>query len=342
MLAGTLPSCRTLSRWAYPLFLVVLLLLAAVYWFPAVNGAKRWIRLGPVGFQPSELAKVVFVLALARYLADGENSRRPLRLLLPLGLTLLPVVLILREPDLGTATLLVPVLFWMLYVAGTRRGNLLRLALIGLLAMPVLWAQMSREQRSRVTALFEQVGPGESTASETYQLYQAKQTMALGSVWGSVWTGQAAEDLAVYHLPEAHSDFVFCVLVERLGLPGAVLILALYALLVWRGLAVAAATQDPFGRLVAAGLTGMLAVQVLVNLGMAVGLLPVVGLSLPLVSYGGSGLVAQGILLGLILNVGLRPGYDVAGEPFRYEASGGPARSGTVRDGFLALLGKEA
>jgi cell division protein FtsW (lipid II flippase) len=320
MVAVAIPNYRLLSRRSYVLFVAAVLLLVLVYLFPPINGARRWIRLGPLGFQPSELAKLAFVLALAKYLTDREPSRRPVGVLLPLGLALTPVLLILREPDLGTAMLFIPVLFWMLFVAGTRRRDLAWLALLAAVSLPLVWSQMSREQRSRVTAMFKQAGPGDPAGADTYQLRQAKQMMALGGAWGSLWTDPGVKDPAVHHLPEARSDFIFCVLVERLGLAGGAVVLGLYGVLVWRGLAIAAGTREPFGRLVAAGLTGMLAVQVVVNTAMNEGLLPVVGLSLPLVSYGGSGLMTQGALLGLILNVGLRPGYEVAGEPFRYVA----------------------
>jgi rod shape determining protein RodA len=239
-------------------------------------------------------------------------------LLLPLGLTLLPVLLILREPDLGTALVFLPVLFVMLFAAGARRVDLARLALVGLLALPLLWTQMSLEQQSRVISLFEQAGPGELATGDAYHLRQAKQMLALGGAWGSLAVGQAVDDPAVYHLPEARGDFIFCVLGERLGLPGIAGVLGLFTLLVWRGMAVAAATREPFGRLVAVGLVTLVAVQVLINTGMTVGLLPITGLSLPLVSYGGSGLVAQGLVLGLLLNIGLRPGYEMTNEPFRY------------------------
>jgi cell division protein FtsW (lipid II flippase) len=169
-----------------------------------------------------------------------------------------------------------------------------------------------------VVALFQQAGPGEKATDDGYHLRQAKQMFALGRVWGSAFTGPAVDDPAVYHLPEAHSDFILCVLGERFGLPGIALLLGLYGLLVWRAVAVAEATREPFGRLAAAGLAALVAVQVLINTGMTVGLLPITGLSLPLVSYGGSGLIAHALAVGLLLNVGLRPGYEVAKEPFRY------------------------
>jgi len=318
MVAVTIPSYRTLSRWSYAIFLVAVGLLILVYFFPPVNGARRWIRLGPMGFQPSELAKIAFVLALARYLMYRENYRSLVGLLLPLVLTLVPVVLILREPDLGTALVFLPVMFVMLFAAGARRVDLARLMLAGVVALPLLWTQMSLEQKSRVTALFEQAGPGSTATGDAYHLRQAKQMLALGGVWGSAVTGQTLEDPAAYHLPEARGDFIFCILGERFGLPGLAVILGLFALLVWRGLAIATATREPFGRLVAVGLVSLVAVQVLINTGMTVGLLPITGLSLPLVSYGGSGLVVQGLLLGLLVNIGLRPGYEVTKEPFRY------------------------
>jgi len=318
MVTATLPSYRVLCRFSYGIYLLALGLLVVVYFFPAVNGARRWIRFGPAGFQPSEFAKIAFVLALARYLMYRENHRSLVGLSVPLGLTLVPVVLILREPDLGTAAVFLPVMFVMLFAAGARRIDLARLVLAGLLTLPLLWTQMSLEQKSRVAALFEQAGPGQTAAGDAYHLRQAKQMLALGGVRGSVWTGQLIDDPAAYHLPEARSDFIFCILGERFGLAGLAAVLGLFALLVWRGLAIAAATREPFGRLVAVGLVSLVAVQVLTNTGMTVGLLPITGLSLPLVSYGGSGLVAQGLVLGLLINIALRPGYEVTNEPFRY------------------------
>ncbi len=318
MLGLSIPNYRIVCRYSYLLFLASLVLLLLVYFFPAVNNANRWIRLGPVGMQPSEFAKVAFVLALARYLMYRENYRRLRGLAVPLALTMLPVLLILREPDLGTATVFLPVLFVMLFAAGAKRSDLVWIMLAGLLITPLLWTQMSREQKSRVTALFEQPAPGQRPSDDAYHLYQAKRMLALGGVWGSSICARPTDDPAAYHLPEARGDFVFCVLGERFGLPGLAVVLGLFGLLVWRGLAIAAATREPFGRLVAAGVATLVAVEVLINTAMTVGLLPITGLSLPLVGYGGSGLLAHAIALGLVLNIGLRPGYEVTNEPFRY------------------------
>ncbi|HVC97132.1 MAG TPA: FtsW/RodA/SpoVE family cell cycle protein, partial [Pirellulales bacterium] len=325
MFLTTLPSYRILCRWSYVVFALTLALLALVYFFPSVHGTHRWMRLAGLSLQPSELAKVAFVLALARYLMYRANYRRFRGLCVPLALTLVPVVLVLREPDLGTSLVFIPVLFAMLFAAGARKRDLAALALCGMLTLPALWTQMSREQRSRVTSLFEQTSPGERPTDDGYHLHQAKQLLALGGVWGSWLSGEPVDDRAVYRLPEDHTDFIFTVLGERFGWLGCLGVQCLVVLLSWRGLAVAAATTEPFGRLVAVGVVALFAVQSLINTAMTVGLLPVTGLSLPLVSYGGSGLVAHSLALGLVLNIGLRPGYEVAGEPFRFS---GRSRAG--------------
>ncbi len=330
MFISTMTGYRKLWQWSYVIFLVAIVLLAVVYFFPPINGVRRWVRLGPLGFQPSEFAKLAFVAALARYLACAENYRRLRGLLIPLAIALVPVLLILKEPDLGTALVFLPVLLVMLLAAGARLFDLSVVALIGLLLVPVLWSQMSREQRSRVTALFNQSTPGEKPSDDGYQVHQSKQMLALGGVWGSWLQGQAVEDPAAYHLPASATDFVFSMIGERFGKVGATVTLVLFALLVSRALAVGAATQEPFGRLLVVGLASLLGVQVLINIAMTVGLTPVTGLSLPLVSYGGSGMLTQGLALGLILNVGIRPGYEMTGEPFRFSHRAKRRRMTTV------------
>ena len=263
MLGVSTFNYRVLCRLSYWLFGLSLLLLLAVYRFPAINGAHRWIRIGPVGLQPSEFAKVAFVLALARYLMYRENYRRLGGLLLPLVISMVPLLLVLKEPDLGMALLFLPVFFLMLFVAGARARDLAALVLAGLLLAPLLWTQMSAEQKSRVYGRFSinRAGRPARDAQAAMQLHQAKRMAALGGLWGSLLDGQAIEDAGAYHLPEARTDFIFCVIKERLGLPGVAAVLALYGLLAWRGLAIAAATREPFGRLVAVGVTAMVLLQ---------------------------------------------------------------------------------
>ena len=263
-----------------------------------------------------------------------ENYRRLRGLLIPLTLAALPVPLVLKEPDLGTASVFLPVLFILLLVAGARRGDLLRALTAGVMLLPLFWMQMSPYQKSRIEVLLNPPVAGQKPSTDAYQLYQGRKMMALGGPWGQLFLGissgrnpeSATDDMSAYHLPEDHTDFIFCVLGERFGLPGLAVVLLLYGLIVWRAAVVAMETREPFGRLLAAGVAALLAVQVLVNTGVTVGLLPVTGLPLPLVSYGGSGLLVHCVALGLVLNVALRPGYEVTNEPFRYrtsEAGGG-------------------
>ncbi len=318
MLAVTLPSYRILIRWSYAALGVSVLLLIAVYWFLPVNGAHRWIRFGPVGLQPSEFAKLAFVLGLSRYLMFRESYRRASGLLIPLALVMVPMVLVLREPDLGTALVFLPVLFVMLFAAGARASHLGFVVLVALTLTPLLWSQMSREQQSRITALAEQTRAGEKPTDDGYQLHQAKQLLALGGWRGSWLGGEVTRDRSAYFVPEPHTDAIAVVLGERFGLWGLGGMLLLFLLLVWRTLSVAQATREPYGRLAAIGVAALVATQVVINLGMLVGLLPITGLTLPLVSYGGSSLLANALALGLVLNIGLRPGYEVTNEPFRF------------------------
>jgi cell division protein FtsW (lipid II flippase) len=268
--------------------------------------------------QPSEFAKIGFVLALARYLMYRESYRHLLGLLAPLALALLPMLLILKEPDLGTSLVFLPVLFAMLFAAGAKRSHLALLLAMAVAVLPLLWSQMSREQKSRITALAEQTRPDQRPTEDGYHLHRAKQVLALGGWTGSFFAGEATPDSGAYFVPESHTDAIAVILGERFGLLGWALLLMLFWLLLWRALAVAQATREPFGRMVAIGIGTLLATQVLVNTGMLVGLLPITGLALPLVSYGGSSLLANSLALGLVLNIGMRPGYEVTNEPFRF------------------------
>lgn len=318
MLLVALPSYRVLGKFSYLLYLLAIVLLVAVLFTSPVNGARRWLRMGPIGFQPSEFAKLALVLCLARYLMFRDNHRRLLGWLAPLAICLVPMLLIVKEPDLGTTLLFPPVCLAMLFAAGAKLRHLAVVALAGAMLAPVVWTQMSREQRSRITALLESTSPGVRPSGDAYHLYRSKQTLALGGAWGSVLSEDDVSEEGLHHLPAAKTDFIFCILGERFGLAGTGGVLLLHLLLAWRGLAVATQTRDPFGRLVAVGIVSLLAVQTCVNTAMTVGLAPITGLTLPLVSYGGSSLLAASMGVGLLLNIGLRPGFDVTNEPFRF------------------------
>lgn len=317
MVAATLPSYRILQRWSYVLFLASLPLLLAVFAFPAVNGSHRWISLGPVNVQPSEFAKLAFVLGLARYLMYRENYRRLPGMVAPVLLALVPTALVLKEPDLGTSLLFLPVLFVMLFAAGARLRNLVLVAGLGLSLVPLFWPHLRSSQRLRITSWLAQEDRGPQPRGAGYQLYQSKVMLAMGGVHGSWRQGDATDNPAAYRLPEARTDFIFSVVGERFGLVGCTATLVLFLVILLRGLSVASATREPFGRLVAVGLVALLGVQVLINTSMTVGLLPITGLTLPVMSYGGSSLLASGLAIGLLLNIAVRPGYEVSREPFR-------------------------
>ncbi len=331
LVAAAVPNYQIIRRWTYLAYGLAIVLLIAVYFWPAINGSHRWMRLGGVGLQPSEFAKLAFVLALARYLMYRDNHRRLVGLLLPLWLTAIPVVLILKEPDLGTALVFLPVLFCMLAAAGARWRDLAKLGGVGLLLLPLLWVQMSREQKSRISGLLHQAPAGDRPREDGYHLYQSKQMLALGGPWGSLLQGEAVDDRAAIRLPESHSDFVFSVIGERLGLWGIAGLLLLYVIFVWRGLRIAETTREPFGRLVAVGVVSLFAIETLINTGMTIGLLPITGMSLPLVSYGGSGLLAHALAIGLLVNIAMRPGYELAREPFHFAADQKPNRRARIK-----------
>ena len=206
----------------------------------------------------------------------------------------------------------------MLFAAGARFRHLAAIGLLGLATVPVLWMGMSSEQRSRIVTVFNQKDGGRAPAGDGYHLHQSKQVLALGGVWGSRIHGTGIDDPDAYHLPAAREDFIFCLVGERWGLLGCLAVLGLYCLLFGSGLRIAASTQEPFGRLLAVGIVTLLATQAIINSGMTVGLMPITGMTLPLASYGGSSLVSTCLAIGLLLNVGMRPGYEIAPEPFQF------------------------
>jgi len=318
MFLATLIPYRSFRHYSYLWLAVSIGLLAIVYFFPAKWGSRRWIPLGFMNFQPSELAKLASILALARYLMYSENYRRLPGLIVPFGLALVPMGLILKEPDLGTALLFLPVLFAMLFVAGAKLKHLILVIVLGVAVSPIFWLGMSAEQKSRVTTLFLQTDGGPVPTGDGYHLHQSKQVLALGGVVGSQFAGTTVDDPLAYHLPACRTDFVICMIGERWGLAGALVVLSLYLILFGRGLYAAMATRERFGRLLAVGIVTLLATQTIINVGMTVGLLPVTGITLPLVSYGGSSLLFTCVALGLLMNVAMRPGYEIAHEPFRF------------------------
>ena len=294
---------RTLARWAcwgYGLGLVTLLGVLLVG--RSAMGARRWIAVGPISLQPSELFKLAFIGTLAVYLAARDSSRPGWdRVLVPLALTLPAVALIVKQPDLGTALTLLPVAVALIVVGGARWRHLGMLAGCGLAVLPVFWFLLRDYQRERILVYID---PSRDPLGSAWNVIQAKITIGSGQLGGKGLFGGTQSRLAF--LPERHTDFVFAAYAESWGFLGAMALLIVYALLVLRGFEVAATARDTLGTLLATGATVLLAAQALVNLGMVTGLLPVVGIPLPFVSYGGSALLTAVAAVALIANVRMR------------------------------------
>ena len=298
---------RQLVRAAPVFYLAGLSLLLTVFVLGrTVSGARRWIHLGPFTVQPSELFKLIFVLALAWALtawrAPSSSSRGGV--LTTFAIIAVPFVLVVRQPDLGTALVLVPVAIAVLVGIGVRVQVLGGLALGGLAVMPLAWFALKPYQRDRLMVYMDPVRDPLGTA---YNVIQAKIAIGSGQLFGKGPSGATQSRLAF--LPERHTDFIFAVFAEMWGFIGCLVLIVAYALLILRGFEIAASARDPRGQIIALGVTAVFATQTLVNLGMVTGLLPVVGIPLPLMSYGGSSMVASLMGLGLLLSIRMRQFY---------------------------------
>ena len=317
MIAVLLVPYRWLSQLSPWFFLPTLLLLAVTLFMPPINGSRRWIPLGLFDFQASEPARLAFIMALAAYLMYRSSQRNFAGPLPPLLMAFFPMLLIVREPDLDTALLFLPILYAMLFAAGARTKHLAAAAVPGLVCLPLLWTQISPEQQSRIVSVFTQRDGGSAPAGDGFHLHQSKQILALGGYWGSRNQAEPPiDDPAAWQLPASRTDFIFVMIGERFGFPACAVLMLLYCILVWKGLRVARRTREPFGRLVCVGVLTLIAVQTLASTGMTVGLLPITGTTLPLCSYGGSSLISTYVGIGLVMNIAMRQGYEVTGEPF--------------------------
>ncbi len=362
-----------LGRLAYPLFSVTLVLLLTLvvarflHWdagpLRCQRGAYRWIDLKVFQIQPSEIAKLSLILLLAWYLRLGDHYRKLPGLLPPFLLTLVPMFLILIEPDLGTSLLFLPILYVMLFLAGARLRHLLGIVAVAtiLLFLPVpkpttgmdakelterlqtaYWpaavtpeeqrtllhnppdvlvcaaplAIMETHQLQRISGWWSQNDPSVAL-DKGFHLHQSKIVLGSGKV-----TGRGGWEEGLYYfrmLPDDHTDFIFSVIAGQWGFVGCVILLLLYGVIVVVGVEIAATTNDPFGRLLAGGVVGLLVAQVFINVGMTMGIMPITGMTLPLVSYGGSSLVVNCAALGLLVNVAQRRPIFLSRRPFEHK-----------------------
>ena len=289
-----------------------LLALLAVLAMGSGKSAGRWIQLGGFRIQPSEVMKVILVLVLAGYIRYDRSHRELRGLVRPLLLTLVPVGLIMLQPDLGTALLLLPLLFVMLYVAGARRQHLLLVAGLGLAAGLLLFflpGLMNGYQKDRVHAfLMQHTDDQMLRRHQLHHLHQSKTVVGTAGFLGE-GTGEATAD-AVRFLPERHSDFIYPVFVTAFGTLGAVGLFLLFVLFIGLVLRTGLGVREPSGRLLCVGVATLFGFQAVINLMMTVGMLPIVGMPLPFLSYGGSSLLTSFLALGLVLNVGADHPYE--------------------------------
>jgi len=310
-----IPNYRFWGRLSYAIYLIGIffLLLLFVLGRPR-GGAVRWLSLGGFSLQPSEFVKVAYILVLAWYLKYRNDLTRFSGLLTPLALAAVPALLILKQPNLGTALLFAPIFFVMVYLAGARPRHLLGFITAAISLVPVLWWLdiLKPHQKERIRAFlnwtYEPLGSG-------YQIRQSLIAIGSGGFWGKGW-GEGLLNRLNY-LPHHHNDFIFGVIAEEWGFWGTSLVLLLYGLIILGGLSIAGRTKEPFGRLLAAGISTLFLSQVLVNIGMTLGLLPVTGLTLPFVSYGGSSMVSSFIAIGLLLNISMRREVTFSSRDFR-------------------------
>jgi len=343
---------RHLDQVAVPLYLFTVVLLALILVAgPKIGGARRWLVLGPLRLQPSELAKVAFILVNANLLARSTEEGRSLGMtVLSFGIMALPMVLVLREPDLGTSLVFLAVwvgmVFWygipgillvgagsavlsavlMLYSESQKFAApwaIYILLLVGILffvnlnipskvvllginvgfglGIPFFWGKLKPYQQERILTFFD---PSRDEFGTGYQAIQSKVAIGSGGLFGTHYLQGTQKGLAF--LPERHTDFIFSVVGEELGFVGAALLLGVFLLVILRGVRHAGSARRPFASFVAVGVVSYLTFHVVVNVAITTGLLPVTGLPLPMISYGGSNLLVTSILLGLLLNVSSR------------------------------------
>lgn len=307
--------------WAVIALLLLLLIDRYVLDIPLVKPTRstwRWIGTDLLSVQPSEFMKLALVLALARYLRFRTSYREWPGLIPPFLMTLLPMALILKQPDLGTLLMLLPVLFVMLFVAGARLRHLATIVVLGCATLPVFYYfGMHDYQKQRIDVLVKQFeNDAHWHENEGYQLRQSKTALGVGGLFGEGF-GQGAF-VRYTLLPEEHNDFIFAIIGNQWGLIGCVLVILAYVAIVVVGLEVSTVTNDPFGRLLAVGLVVMIVMQALLNMCMTIGLAPITGMPLPFVSAGGSSLWTNMVALGLLVNVAQKRPMLIANPPFEH------------------------
>ena len=296
--AAQVPPQR-LMHLALPLYVGGVLLLVAVALFGDVSkGARRWLNLGFMRIQPSEIMKIAMPLMLAWYFQKHEAMLRLRDWLVALLILLLPLALIARQPDLGTAILVLAAGFFVIFLAGLSWKVLAALCIGGLASLPFAWTMLHDYQRQRVLTLLD---PEVDPLGRGFHIIQSTIAVGSGGILGKGWGNGTQTHLEF--LPERHTDFIFAVLSEEFGLLGNTFLLVLYALIIGRGLMIAANAPTLFSRLLAGSITLIFFTYAFVNIGMVTGIVPVVGVPLPMMSYGGTAMLTLGLGTGLLMSI---------------------------------------
>jgi rod shape determining protein RodA len=304
MMVSFLFNYKLLDRWAYIIYALGIILLLCVFPFGKyVGGAKRWIALGPVSVQPSELVKIAVIICLARYYSKTANPAGfTLReLFTPCILTLTPFILIVKQPDLGTAMLVLMIAGSMTVFAKIERRSLIGIITSCIFAVPLVWFFLKGYQKKRILTF---LNPDRDPLGAGYHIIQSKIAIGSGMITGKGFLKGTQNALSF--LPEQHTDFVFSVLAEEWGFVGCIILLFIFLMLIIWALNVAYRCRDPFGTILSVGITAMIFWQVFINIGMVMGLMPVVGVPLPFISYGGSSVISMMICIGLLMNISMR------------------------------------
>lgn len=312
MFVVALVDIRVWLNLAYPLYAVALLMLGAVEVMGVVGmGARRWVEIGPIQLQPAEIMKITLIMAIARYFHNIglEDVRRIRWLVPPLLLVAAPVALVLRQPDLGTALLLIAGAGIVFFIAGV---SLWMFAAVISIAVPTIFFgyQFLHEYQQKRILTF--LNPENDPLGAGYHILQSKIALGSGGVFGKGLLQGTQSHLN--YLPEMRTDFIFSMLAEEFGMIGGLLLFALYVLLIAYGYAIAYRSRNHFGKLLAIGMTGVFFLYIFINVAMVMGLVPVVGVPLPLISYGGTAMLTLLIGFGLIMSVYLHRDVDIPGK----------------------------
>ena len=295
---------RGLQQYGKKLYIFNLIMLLAVMFFGhAALGAQRWIQLGPISIQPSEFSKLIMIICMASVLESRFGTLNSLSDLIPVAIYIgIPFMLVLKQPDLGTSLVFMAIFFGMVIACGIRWRILVGIAAAGIASFPLLWNFVLKDyQKMRLTVFLD---PNVDPLGSGYHIIQSKIAIGSGMLFGKgIFQGTQSQ---LDFLPENHTDFIFAVVGEEFGFVGAAVLLLLYLIVMMRGIQIAREAADMFGRLLAVGITSMLAFHVLVNVGMTTGIMPVTGIPLPLMSYGVSALTTDIFAIAILLNVNMR------------------------------------